>query len=126
MTKLSVYTRDIGLAGIEVYDLLRDEYDIQIELGDICNILSLHFHRRPDPGYRAAGGGAWQISNVSYSKDPAQDVKYREYINPTVLVSPQAAFYAEKKSIPIREIGRKDLRRVCDVLSAGNPDPRAG
>ena len=24
VTKLSVYTRDIGLAGIEVYDLLRD------------------------------------------------------------------------------------------------------
>ena len=40
MTKLSVYTRDIGLAGIEVYDLLRDEYDIQIELGDIANILA--------------------------------------------------------------------------------------
>ncbi|MCF0121292.1 MAG: aminotransferase class I/II-fold pyridoxal phosphate-dependent enzyme, partial [Oscillospiraceae bacterium] len=34
-TKLSVHTRDIGLAGIEVYDLLRDEYDIQIEFGDI-------------------------------------------------------------------------------------------
>ena len=30
----------IGLAGIEVYDLLRDEYDIQIEFGDICNILA--------------------------------------------------------------------------------------
>ena len=27
VTKLSIYTRDIGLAGIEVYDLLRDEYD---------------------------------------------------------------------------------------------------
>ena len=30
-TKLSVHTRDIGLAGIEVYDLLRDDYGIQIE-----------------------------------------------------------------------------------------------
>ena len=40
VTKLSVYTRDIGLAGIEVYDLLRDEYDIQIEFGDISNILA--------------------------------------------------------------------------------------
>src|SRR5699024_7236159 len=28
-TKLSVHTLDIGLAGIEVYDILRDEYDIQ-------------------------------------------------------------------------------------------------
>lgn len=40
VTKLSIYTLDIGLAGIEVYDLLRDEYDIQIEFGDICNILA--------------------------------------------------------------------------------------
>ena len=27
VTKLSIYTLDIGLAGIEVNDLLRDEYD---------------------------------------------------------------------------------------------------
>ena len=40
-TKLSVHTRDIGLAGIEVYDILRDDYGIQIEFGDIVNSLSI-------------------------------------------------------------------------------------
>ena len=40
VSKLSVHTLPIGLAGIEVYDLLRDEYDIQIEFGDIGNILA--------------------------------------------------------------------------------------
>ncbi|MBO5105255.1 MAG: aminotransferase class I/II-fold pyridoxal phosphate-dependent enzyme, partial [Ruminococcus sp.] len=40
VSKLSVYTLPVGLAGIEVYDLLRDEYDIQIEFGDIGNILA--------------------------------------------------------------------------------------
>lgn len=35
VTKLSVHTLEIGLAGIEVYDLLRDEYNIQIEFGDL-------------------------------------------------------------------------------------------
>lgn len=39
-TKLSVHTLDIGLAGIEVYDILRDEYDIQIEFGDLGNMLA--------------------------------------------------------------------------------------
>ncbi|HCM23074.1 MAG TPA: arginine decarboxylase, partial [Ruminococcaceae bacterium] len=39
-TKLAVYTRGIGLTGIEVYDLLRDEYDIQIEFGDLSNMLA--------------------------------------------------------------------------------------
>ena len=39
-TKLSINTLRLGLAGIEVYDLLRDEYDIQIEFGDLGNILA--------------------------------------------------------------------------------------
>ncbi|MFT4146348.1 MAG: aminotransferase class I/II-fold pyridoxal phosphate-dependent enzyme, partial [Mobilitalea sp.] len=39
-TKLSVHTTEIGLAGVEVYDLLRDEYGIQVEFGDIGNLLA--------------------------------------------------------------------------------------
>lgn len=40
VTKLCIYTRNIGLTGIEVYDLLRDEYDIQIEFGDLGSIMA--------------------------------------------------------------------------------------
>ena len=39
-TKLSIHTLDTGLAGIEVYDILRDEYDIQTEFGDMGNLLA--------------------------------------------------------------------------------------
>ena len=39
ITKLSVNTFDVGLAGIEIYDILRDEYDIQAEFGDLSNLL---------------------------------------------------------------------------------------
>ena len=37
-----------------------------------------------------------------YAKDP-EKMPGAEYIRPTVLVSPQTAFYAEKKAVPIRE-----------------------
>ena len=97
VTKLSVYTRDIGLAGIEVYDLLRDEYDIQIELGDIANILA----------YISIGDRIQDIERL-YSKDPASMLN-TEYINPKVLVSPQTAFYSEKTRLPIRETSG----RIC-------------
>ena len=74
-TKLTVYTLDIGLAGIEVYDLLRDEYDIQLELGKDRTGLFDH-----------------------------------EYINPSVVMTPQEAFYAPKEEmIPIRETNG----RIC-------------
>ncbi len=41
VTKLTINTLETGLAGIEVYDILRDDYGIQIELGDVANILAI-------------------------------------------------------------------------------------
>ena len=51
VTKLCIFTKPIGLTGIEVYDLLRDEYDIQMEFGDIGNHNGVYFHWRPYAGY---------------------------------------------------------------------------
>ena len=100
-TKLSVHTREIGLAGIEVYDILRDEYDIQIEFGDIGNILA----------YLSIGDRIQELERLvsalaeirrRYQKDPA-GLLNQEYIDPEVVASPQKAFYAEKKSVPIEK-----------------------
>ena len=100
-TKLSVHTRDIGLAGIEVYDILRDEYDIQIEFGDIGNILA----------YLSIGDRMQELERLvsalaeikrRYMKD-SYGLLSQEYIAPEVVYSPQEAFYANKKSVPLSE-----------------------
>ena len=102
-TKLSIHTRDIGLAGIEVYDILRDEYNIQIEFGDIGNVLAII----------SAGDRALEIERLIsslyeikrlYSKDKAGMFDH-EYIDPQVIMPPQSAFYGDKKSVPITESG---------------------
>ena len=100
-TKLSVHTRAMGLAGIEVYDLLRDEYDIQIEFGDIGNILAyLSIGDRPQEVERLVSALA-EIKR-RYHTDGA-GLLSQEYIDPEVAASPQKAFYAPKKSLPLRE-----------------------
>ncbi len=40
VTKLVIHTLDTGLGGMEVYDLLRDDYNIQTEFGDFGNLLA--------------------------------------------------------------------------------------
>ena len=101
VTKLSVYTRDIGLAGIEVYDLLRDEYDIQIELGDIANILAyISIGDRIQDIERLVGALA-DIERL-YKKD-STGMLSGEYIAPAVVISPQQAFYAEKEFLPMEQ-----------------------
>ena len=107
-TKLTVYTLDIGLAGIEVYDLLRDEYDIQVELGDIGNILAyISIGDRMREVERLVSA-LYDISR-RYRKDRSGMFDH-EYINPSVVMTPQEAFYAAKEEmIPIRETNG----RVC-------------
>lgn len=106
-TKLSVHTLDIGLAGIEVYDILRDEYDIQIEFGDLGNVLA----------YLSIGDRRQEVERLvsaladikrRYRKDKTGMLS-QEYISPTVVMTPQESFYAEKESLPIKET----KGRVC-------------
>ncbi len=107
VTKLSVHTLDIGLAGIEVYDILRDEYDIQIEFGDIGNILA----------YLSVGDRMQELERLvsalseirrRYQTD-GTGLLSEEFIEPDVVTTPQEAFYADKISLPLE----KTEGRVC-------------
>ncbi|WP_101911397.1 aminotransferase class I/II-fold pyridoxal phosphate-dependent enzyme [Marasmitruncus massiliensis] len=101
VTKLSIHTLEIGLAGIEVYDILRDEYDIQVEFGDIGNILA----------YISIGDRQKDIERLvsalaeirrRYKRDKTGMLE-QEYLSPKVVLPPQQAFYADKTSVPIEE-----------------------
>ena len=100
-TKLSVNTLDVGLAGIEVYDLLRDEYDIQIEFGDLGNILAYLSIGDRERDIERLVSALSEIRRL-YKKSKAGLMK-QEYIEPIVAMSPQDAFYAEKTSLPLRQ-----------------------
>lgn len=106
-TKLSIHTLDTGLAGIEVYDILRDDYDIQTEFGDMGNLLA----------YVSVGDREKDIERLisalaeirrRFKRDKAGMLE-TEYINPLVLQTPQKAFYADKEQLPIEN----SAGRVC-------------
>ena len=100
-TKLSVHTRDIGLAGIEVYDHLRDDYGIQIEFGDIGNLLAI----------LSAGDRMMDVERLISALAEIKRLHERsaaglfdhEYIDPVIAMAPQDAFYAKKRRVPMRE-----------------------
>ena len=107
ITKLSVNTLHMGLAGIEVYGLLRDEYDIQIEFGDLGNVLA----------YLSIGDRLRDIERLvsalseirrRFGKGQTGLMK-QEYIEPQVIASPQDAFYSDKESLPLKDTAG----RVC-------------
>ena len=106
-TKLAIHTLDIGLAGIEVYDILRDEYDIQIEFGDLGNILA----------YLSIGDRKQEVERLvsaladikrRYQKN-STGLLSQEYITPKVIMTPQDSFYAEKESLKLEDT----VGRIC-------------
>ena len=110
VTKLSVYTQRIGLTGIEVYDLLRDEYDIQIEFGDIGNILAyISIGDRIQDIERLVG--ALEDIRRLYERD-SSNLYCGNFIQPEVVITPKRAFYLEKKSLKLREAEGK----ICGEL----------
>lgn len=100
-SKLSIHTHAIGLSGKRVYDILRDEYQIQIEFGDISNILAII----------SVGDRQLEIERLIAA---LQDIKHRysqankaiylpEYVSPLVIKTPQVAFYGNKKSVALKD-----------------------
>ena len=105
VTKLSVNTLKTGLAGIEVYDLLRDDYGIQTEFGDMGNMLAIV----------SVGDNHYAIERLVAALSEIKRLHGREglklldheYIPPVVRMTPQEAFYAESEPINIRNsVGR--------------------
>lgn len=104
-TKLSVTTRDMGLNGMELYDILRDEYNIQMETGDVYNSLAI----------LSVGD---DYDNVDKLIDALRDISTRfhgerldykkiDLHYPNVVMSPRDAFYAEKEMVALEEtLGR--------------------
>lgn len=100
-TKLSVYTREIGLAGIEVYDILRDDYGIQIEFGDIGNILAILSVGDRALALERLVSSLSEIKRL-YMRDKKGMLDY-EYISPEVVLAPQQAFYADQHSVAMKD-----------------------
>ncbi len=110
ITKLSVYTQGIGLTGIEVYDLLRDDYDIQIEFGDIGNILAYISIGDRIQDIERLVGALEDIKRV-YGKED-KDQFCGDFIQPEVIMSPQKAFYSKKEQVVLEKTSGK----ICGEL----------
>ncbi len=119
VTKLSVFTRPVGLAGVEVYDILRDEYDIQTEFGDMANLLAyVSVGDRPKDIERLVAALAEIRRN--YRKDSSKMLK-AAYMEPVVKCSPQEAFYAEKEALAMEKAAGRVVGEFVMCYPPGIP-----
>lgn len=119
VTKLSVYTQGIGLTGIEVYDLLRDEYDIQIEFGDIGNILAYISIGDRIQDIERLVGALEDIKRI-YGKS-GNNLYCGDFIQPEAMLTPQKAFYEAKEQVKLGESSGRISGEIVMCYPPGIP-----
>ncbi len=101
-TKLGINVRNLGLTGFEVYDILRDEYGIQAELGDMYNILAIVSLGDTQESLQALVDA---LKDLAVTHRINEEIKLTTGIlkNPDIIVSPRDAYYSEKKVVRLKD-----------------------
>lgn len=113
LTKLSINSSGTGLTGIEVYTILRDQYHIQLEFGDVRNCLAICSLYDSESDHSNLVDALKAISEKNHGC--SADIPAYEYIPPIVKLSPRKAFYSKKNTIPIS--GAENRISGCAVMS---------
>ncbi len=101
LSKLSIKVSGIGLTGIEVYDILRDKYNIQVELGDIHTIMAVV----------SIGDTMEMMDRLIFALKDIK-IKYATnkkfttdflYSRPIMVVTPREAYYSNKRMVSLDE-----------------------
>ncbi|WP_039765107.1 MULTISPECIES: aminotransferase class I/II-fold pyridoxal phosphate-dependent enzyme [Caldicellulosiruptor] len=98
-TKLGINVRRLGITGYEAERILRDEYNIQIEMSDLYNILAII----------SLGDTQESVEKlIEALRDMAKKLGVKDVKTPTivlhspqVIVSPRDAFYSSKKVVEL-------------------------
>ncbi|MCC0646116.1 Arginine decarboxylase [Clostridioides difficile] len=107
-TKLCINVKGLNLTGFEVYDLLYKKFSIQVELGDLYNILALvSIGTNKSDIDRLVK--ALSIIEKTYRKEAKLNEFNMIQINPTIELNPREAFYASKESVEIKSC----IGRIC-------------
>ncbi len=101
-TKLVVNVSKIGLTGFEAYELLRDEYNIQVELGDAYNVLAVI--SLGDSQYALKKlVEAFKHMAVKYGQKEMKMSPLQKIGTLKLAMSPREAYYKEMISIPMEQ-----------------------
>lgn len=107
-TKLCINVNGLNITGFEVYDILYQDFDIQIELGDLYNILALISLGTSKNDVDRLINALEIISKRNKNKCILNNYSLKQ-INPIIKKNPREAYYSEKESIEIED----SVDRIC-------------
>ncbi len=120
-TKLTIHVRKLGLTGYEVENWLRDEFNIEVELSDMYNILCLITPGDSLETVDALIQALRWLSAENYNLKEHAEVIVRVPEIPHLSLSPRNAFYADTETISFAEAAGRIIAEFIFVYPPGIP-----
>lgn len=120
-TKLTVHVRPLGLTGHDVELWLRKQYNIEVELSDMYNILCLITPGDTKEQVDLLLSALERLSNENFNQRAAENVVIKVPDIPHLSLSPRDAFYADTEVIPLREAVGRIIAEFIMVYPPGIP-----
>ncbi|MFD2612860.1 aminotransferase class I/II-fold pyridoxal phosphate-dependent enzyme [Paenibacillus gansuensis] len=120
-TKLCIHVRNLGLTGYEVENFLRDEYNIEVELSDMYNILALITPGDTRENVELLLEAMRKLSEKYYNKRTAGELVVKIPEIPHLAITPRDAFYGDTEMIPFTESADRIIAEFIYVYPPGIP-----
>lgn len=100
-TKLVINTSEVGLSGFENFKLMREVENVQMELGEISELLAIFTIGTTQKDADRLVEGLQKISDKYYDITDIKTIPHFSYSFPELIVRPREAFHAPSKVISL-------------------------
>lgn len=103
-TKFVIKVNELGLTGFQVYDILKEEYNIQLELAETYVVLAVVSLFDTDEMIDRLVFAFEELSKRYYGKSGVYTTEIKDFFEkPKTIVSPRDAYYSHKTTININD-----------------------
>ncbi|OAH61194.1 arginine decarboxylase [Domibacillus aminovorans] len=121
-TKLVISVKNLGITGYEVEKWLRDEFNIEVEMSDLYNILCIITPGDTEEGLQKIVYALKELS-IEFKHQANFNVEASVFLPeiPALALTPRDAFYAQTEAIPFEESAGRIIAEFIMVYPPGIP-----
>ncbi|MBX6353347.1 MAG: aminotransferase class I/II-fold pyridoxal phosphate-dependent enzyme [Thermoflavifilum sp.] len=120
-TKLTISVKDLGIRGYDVERMLREEFNIEVELSDLYNILCIISWGDTEEDVDRLVDALRRIAMAYSGQLGKRPVRVHLPSMPKLCMNPRAAFYAKTEVVPIQESVGRVIAEMIMVYPPGIP-----
>lgn len=120
-TKVTIHVRHLGITGYETENWLREQYNVEVELSDMYNILCIITPGDTQESIETLLTALRSLSECYYKENNANELIVKIPEIPQLSLIPRDAFYADTEVIPFRESAGRIIAEFIYVYPPGIP-----